>query len=244
MRRALPLLACLLCALPARGAPAEENCRVPTELVEDDPKLPELAQAFQARRPVTIVAIGGASTAGTAAGSGEENAYPHRLEDALRRRHPGVAITVLNKGVARQTAEEMMGRFAADVYPNHPTLVIWETGTVEAVRGLDAEAFAAQLQAGITDLHAHQTEVMMMDMQYSRNTTSVINYEPYLDALHRTADVEDVYLFRRYEMMHYWGENGVFDFVDVPKDRRAALATEVYKCLAERLADAIDYAIR
>jgi lysophospholipase L1-like esterase len=244
MRRAFPFLAVLLCALPVRGAPAESNCAVPSELVEDDPKLPAVAQAFQARRPVTIVAIGGASTAGTAAGGGEENAYPHRLEDALRQRHPGVSITVLNKGVARQTAGDMVGRFAADVYPYHPTLVIWETGTVEAVRGLDPEAFAAQLQAGIADLRAHQTEVMMMDMQYSRSTTSVINYEPYLDALHRTADVEDAYLFRRYEMMHYWGENGVFDFVDVPKDRRAALATEVYKCLAERLADAIDYAIR
>jgi hypothetical protein len=243
MTRSFLVLAGLLLASLPTGSRAAD-CSVPPELIEDDPRLPELAQRLKARQAVTVVAIGGASTAGTAAGMGEENAYPRRLEEALKKRHPGVPISVINKGVARQTAEQMIQRFPADVYANGPALVIWETGTPEAVRATDVEAFAGALQAGIAELRDHHIEIMMMDMQFNRNTTSVINYEPYLDALHRTADLEDVYLFRRYEIMRYWGENGVFDFLDVPQNRRAGLASEVYQCLAERLADAIDFATR
>jgi hypothetical protein len=58
------------------------------------------------------------------------------------------------------------------------------------------------------------------------------------------ADVEDVYLFRRFEMMKLWSETGVFHFEDVPKTRRAELAAEVYDCIGERMADAIEHAIR
>jgi len=72
----------------------------------------------------------------------------------------------------------------------------------------------------------------------------VINFEPYLDTMQQTADVDGVYVFRRFEMMRYWSESGVFNFVDVPKEQRAQFAGDVYRCLAERLADAIEHAIR
>ena len=42
--------------------------------------------------------------------------------------------------------------------------------------------------------------------------------------------------------MKYWSENGVFNFVDVPKDARVRLARDVYRCLGEAMAEAIDYA--
>jgi acyl-CoA thioesterase-1 len=232
----------LSAAPPALAAPPD--CRVPEELIAEDAALPALAAALKAKRPVTIIAIGGAGTAGTAAADPAHDAYPRRLEDTLRRRHPGVPITVVNKGVPRQTAQEMVDRFATDVYPLSPTLVIWETGTVDAVRDTDVEAFGDALQAGLDALHEHKFDIILVNMQYSRSTATVINFEPYLEAMEQRADVEDIYLFRRFEMMRYWSENGVFDFSDVPRDRRAALASQVYACLAERLADAIDQATR
>jgi hypothetical protein len=70
----------------------------------------------------------------------------------------------------------------------------------------------------------------------------VINFERYLEALHRIADVADVYVFRRYEVMRYWSEHGVFNFDAVPQGERAALAAHAYECLAHRLADAIEFA--
>lgn len=248
MRHAL-LLAVLVLALPlgsegARAQPAPTQCAAPSELLDSGVRLPELAKRLHARQPITIVAIGGASTAGTAAGDGEGNAYPRRLEEALQRRHPGVPITVINKGVPRQTTDEMVARFPSDVFALHPTLVIWETGTVDAVRSIDVEGFAEALESGIAALLRQHAEIMLVDMQYNPKTSSLINFEPYLDTLHRTADLQEVYSFRRYDLMRYWSDSGRFDLVDVPNGRQAALAGEIYRCLGERMADAIDHAAR
>jgi lysophospholipase L1-like esterase len=238
------LLVCLFAGAAghAQPAPVAVDCKVPQELLEDDPRMTGLAERLRAKKPITIVAIGGASTAGTAAGSDENNSYPHRLEEALRQRHPDIAITVLNKGVPRQTTEEMIDRFDRDVVPHAPALVIWETGTVDAVRGTDVDDFALALAKGIAALRQHNFDILLVSMQYNPSTASVINFEPYLETMRRAADLEDVYLFRRFEIMRYWSDAGIFDFVDVPKDRRTWLAGEVYRCLGDSVAEAIGFA--
>jgi hypothetical protein len=239
----------LLVAAGLAGAAAAQEtvlrqCAVPRELVLDDPRLPMLAKRFQDHQPVTIVVIGGASTAGSAAGD-EGHAYPHRLEEALRRAHPGATITVINEGgTQRQSAEEMVARFPRDVFANNPDLVIWETGTVDAVRGIDIQEFTVALGAGIDAVRQHKAELMLVDAQYNPETSSIINFSPYLDALHRTADLDEIYVFRRYDMMRYWSDAGSFDFVARSRARQVALAGEVYRCLGERMADAVDYAAR
>ena len=120
-----------------------------------------------------IVVIGGASTAGTS----PDSAYPFFLEAALRQRHPGEDITVINKGIPGQTTEQMAARFPKDVYPIKPNLVIWETGTVDAVRGEDVDAMAQAVTDGLVDIENHGAEAMLVDMQYNPSTVSVINFE-------------------------------------------------------------------
>ncbi len=249
MRRVLPLLPGLvmatLFAAPVGAAESgAADCRVPREIVEDDPLLPLTAARIKAKQPLRIVVIGGASTAGMAAGDGATRGYPRRLQDALTRRHPGMEITVFNKGMPGQVTAQMVERFPRDVFASNPTLVIWETGTVDAVRGVDVDQFAAELQDGMAILRQHHLDIMLVSMQYNPGAGSVINFEPYLESLRHTADFADVYLFRRYEAMKYWSDTGLFNFVDVPKDRRAPFAAEVYRCVGEALAEAIDYGAR
>jgi acyl-CoA thioesterase-1 len=222
------------------AAAASVDCSAPRELIEDEPRLPALAQNFKDHQPVTIIVIGGGSTAGTA----PDNAYPHFLEAALRQRHPDMQINVINRGVGGQTTEQMAARFAKDVYPHQPALVIWEAGTVDAVRGEDVNAFADAITNGIAAIREHKSEIMLIDMQYNPSTVSVINFEPYLDALHQTATLQDAYMFQRFEVMKYWSETSIFDFGNMPREKRASLAREVYECLGERLADAIEFAAR
>jgi acyl-CoA thioesterase I len=246
MRRTLACLVVLLgtalLAPPPAGAQEQEkDCAAPAELIQDDPKLPLLGARLQQHKTVKIVAIGGSSTAGAAAQSPLQS-YPERLEAALSERYPDVEITVVNKGVPRQTAQDMVDRFATDVIAENPVLAIWETGTTDAVRGIDIDAFVATLEAGIAALRAHDIEVMLVDMQYSRRTASIIGFERYLAAMHRVADVEEAYLFKRFDIMKFWSDNGIFNFEDVQKGDRVRLAAEVYDCLAHRIADAIDYA--
>jgi acyl-CoA thioesterase-1 len=245
LARLLPvaILAVLLALRPAGAEDKPHDCSVPAELVTNDARLPLLGDQLKQHKPVTIVAIGGSSTAGAAAQS-PDLAYPERLGAELARRYPGTPVKVVNKGVPRETAQEMVDRFTRDVFPQDPVLAIWETGTTEAVRGMDVEEFAGALDAGIAALRAHHIEVMLVDMQYSRRTASVIGFDRYIEAMRRFAEVDEVYLFRRFDIMKFWSESGAFNFEDVPKSERASLAAAAYDCLALRLADAIGYATR
>jgi lysophospholipase L1-like esterase len=227
----------------AQGTPPAMACDAPAELVQDDPTFPTLAERLKAKEAAVIVVIGGSSTTGRAAGGGDA-AYPHQLELALKRRYPGQPITVLNKGVAGETADQMAARLERDALAENPALVLWEVGIADAVRASNLDEFTATLQAGITQLHEHRIDAMLVDMQYSPDTSSVINFQPYLDGLHQIGDLGGAYVFRRYDIMKYWSEAGVFNFTDVPKSERRELAAKVYACLGERLAEAIAYAAR
>ena len=227
----------------AQTAPAPGPCEAPAELVQDDPTFPALAERLKTKEPVVVVVIGGSSTTGRAAGGGDA-AYPHQLELALERRYPGVPVTVVNKGAAGETADQMAARLERDAIAENPALVIWEVGIADAVRATNLDEFTGTLQAGIAQLHEHRIDAMLVDMQYSPDTSSVINFQPYLDGLHQIGDLAGAYVFRRYDIMKYWSEQGVFNFTDVPKTERRELATKVYACLGERLADAIAYAAR
>jgi lysophospholipase L1-like esterase len=234
------LLGIGLAPFPTIAGEPDPKCAAPPEFVQDDPQLPTVSRQFKQHQPLVIVVIGGASTAGTA----PDSSYPHFLELALRQRHPEQAITIINRGIAGQTTEQMVARFPKDVYPSKPNLVIWETGTVDSVRGEDVDAVAGALAEGVAAIQSHGADAMLVDMQYNPSTVSVINFEPYLDALHQTADQLNVYMFKRYNLMKYWSDAGEFDFINMPREKRASLAREVYECLGERLADAIDYAAR
>jgi acyl-CoA thioesterase I len=236
------LLAGLLLPWP-HAAGMTVACDIPDELIQVDDKLPHLAERLQAKEPVKIVAIGGASTTGLAAGS-SDLAYPHRLQEILTHWYPASPITVVNRGVPRQTAQQMLERFPSDVFAEDPVLVIWETGTTDAVRGVGVDDFAAALQTGIDDLKARGIDIMLVDMQFSHSTATVIDFERYLNALHRVGDVNDITVFPRFEMMRFWSEQNIFNFDGVAKDERASLAAKVYECIAGKLAEAIRLALR
>lgn len=244
MRRAWLLAIGLAALAPAPAAfGGGVACEVPAELMDVDGRLPHLGDRLRAGGPVTIVAIGGASTAGLAAGSADL-AYPHRLQQILAGWYPAAAITVVNKGMPRQTAQQMLARFPSDVFAADPVLAIWETGTTDAVRGVEVDAFAATLQSGIDALSARGIDIVLVDMQFSHKTVSVIDFDSYLNTIHRVGDVNDVYVFPRFEMMRYWSEQEVFNFDGAAGRERASLAANVYECLGLKLAEAIRIAIK
>ena len=245
MTRGALLSAAVLVALVV-GSPAvhaEHECEVPPEMMQVSAKLPHLAARLRAHEPVNIVAIGGASTTGTAAGS-PDLAYPHRLQVALTKLFPDVPITVVNKGVPRQSTRQMVGRFATDVIPEDPILVIWETGISDAVRGIEVDDFTSALQAGIDEVKNRSIDIVLVDMQFSRSTATVIDFERYLTAVHGVADLDGVYVFPRYEIMRYWSEQNMFNFDEVADEERARLAARVYECVGRRLAEAIRTAVQ
>src|SRR6516225_7373918 len=117
MRWALHLTGMLAAVAIAFVAPpgfgGETQCDVPTEALRVGVTLPHLSERLREGNPIKIVAIGGASTTGAAAGS-PDLAYPHRLQEILDSWYPAIPITVVNKGVPRQTAQQMLERFPSD----------------------------------------------------------------------------------------------------------------------------------
>jgi acyl-CoA thioesterase-1 len=246
MQRALYLAGCLgaaaMLSLPSAFGD-DARCDVPSELTRVEVTLPHLSETLRAGNLVKIVAIGGASTTGAAAGS-PNLAYPHRLQEILNHWYPAVPITVVNKGVPRQTAQQMLERFPSDVLAEDPILVIWETGTTDAVRGVEIDDFAAALQGGIDQLKTRKIDIILVDMQFSRSTVTVIDFERYLTTLHRVGEVNELYVFPRFDMMRYWSEQNVFNFDRVAKNERASLAASVYECIGGKLAEAIRLALQ
>jgi acyl-CoA thioesterase-1 len=214
----------------------EQDCTVPAHFYDTEPTLPKTTAAIASGQPVFIAAIGGASTLGRAAG-GPDLAWPARLAVALSSRFPAVRVQVANRAVAHQTAQEMASRFDREVIALQPTLVIWETGTTDAVYGTDLDEFRQTMQAGIDRLRTSGVEVVFMDMQFSRETHAVINFERYESVLREVADANDVPLFRRHAIMQHWAESEVFDLTTADRAKLPLLASRLYDCIGRAMAD-------
>jgi acyl-CoA thioesterase I len=117
--------------------------------------------------------------------------------------------------------------------------VIWETGTTDAVQGTDLDEFRQAVQAGIDRLRASGVEVVLMDVQFSRQTHAVINFDRYETVLREVTDANEVPLFRRHDIMRHWAENGLFDFITVDHDKLPLVASRLYDCIGRAVADFI-----
>ena len=228
------ILMCLLIALPQAPA-AAADCPVPADMFLFEPTLPKLVDALVAGRPVTIVALGGASTEGRAA-EGAEYSWPSRLGAELSRDFPQSAITVLNLARPRQTAAAVVRRLEKDVLTKNPSLVIWETGTVDAVRNVELAEFQDTLQAGVA-LLKEKSDVVLMDMQFSRGVQSFVDFEPYRKVLQQVSDLNDIPLFPRADLMREWGESGEIDYRVKEKQQRRNMARMLYRCIGAAVSE-------
>jgi lysophospholipase L1-like esterase len=240
MIRGLRRLACLALASPfvlGGVAHGESRCAVPHELIDDDGEFPATAAILTRHQPLKIVAIGGASTAGSGA-SGPAAAFPTRLQAHLADHLPDHRVVVINKAVPRQTAAEMVARFKTDVLAERPALVIWETGTVDAVRGVDVDSFTRTLTDGLARLKASGADVILVDPQYSPRTVALLNLQPYFEAVHMVGDSALTEVFNRFDIMHHWIDDGRFDMTLKPPQLTVEIDA-IYDCIGELLAQII-----
>jgi hypothetical protein len=219
----------------AQVGPLPATCEVPSDLLADGSPLPNVAKKAKLERRLKIIALGSSSTLGVGA-TGLPSAFPARLEAALARMLPDVSVQVLNKGISRQTAHDMVERIDTEVLPEEPALVIWESGTAEAVRNAEIDVYSNVLLAGIDKLTSHGIDVVLMDTQYSRSTAQLINFHPYVATIERVASMRDLVLFPRYSMMRYWVEADRFSFADRSPAGARKVADIIYDCVGQLLA--------
>src|SRR6202011_3193012 len=103
------------------------------------------------------------------------------------------------------------------------------TGTVDALRSVEAEDFRTAISDGINDLKAAGANVILVNPQYNPRMDTVISVTSYLDNMRVVAQERDVPLFDRFAIMRQWSDNGDFDLSVTT--RSLALARSVHDCL-------------
>ncbi len=216
-----------------------DRCRVPDAFARVDSFLPRFAEAIATDQPVKIVILGTASSAGAGV-SAPHHSYPERLREELsRRRDQETPISLINLSQRGWTAVEMAAVLDAKVIPLKPTLMIWQTGSVEAVRGLDVNQMGDALSAGVAKLRANDIDVVLISPQYGPQSASMINFAPYAEYMQWIATSLDVNLFNRYEIMRYWFEEKIIQIDETNRATQNLVAIQVHECVAVRLADLI-----
>jgi hypothetical protein len=118
-----------------------------------------------------------------------------------------------------------------------PSLVIWQTGTFDAVHGTDPEEFRASLAEGVEKLQAGGADVVLVNMQYSPRTESIVAVGAYADGIRWVSREREVPVFDRLAIMRHWYDNGQFDLYKATKDLQ--MAKSVHDCLGRALAATI-----
>ena len=230
----LTLLAALLAASPVRAEdtppPPQQPCDVPAYLLASDSSLPKVTEAVKSGQPLNVLVVGSRSSTIPA---NEASAYPAKLLEALKEKLPQAAINLSVELQAKSTAEETAGTLVKLVDAKKPTLVIWQTGTVDAMRSVDPDDFRTAIDDGVVALRNAGTDVVLVNLQYSPRTETMISAPPYLDNMRVVAQQHDVPLFDRFAIMRQWNDAGYFDLFNT--SHGVDLAKQVHACLGSAL---------
>jgi lysophospholipase L1-like esterase len=218
------------------AAIAAEPCDIPGYLLVGNNELKHVAEAVQKEKKLTIAVVGTGSSI-LAGPEGPRSAYPARLEAVLQAKLPSVAVKVVSLVRTRMTTEDLAKGMEKLVNDEKPDLVIWQTGTLDAIRRVDPDEFRAALEEGVETLHKGGTDVILMNMQYSPRTDIMVPLGPYADNMRVVAQQHEIPLFDRLAIMRHWSDTGAFDLYAAGKDN--VLAQRVHDCIGRGIASMI-----
>jgi acyl-CoA thioesterase I len=232
------LLAALALPLSARAETPALTCDTPLDLIRLANPLSHVAQKLAAGAPITIVAIGSSSTAGTGASSPAAN-YPSRLEVELKERFAGHRITVFNRGVGGDEVGDMLKRFDKAVVATKPDLVLWQLGTNAVIRDQKLANHGAAIRDGLNKIRSTGADVVLIDPQFAPKVIAKSEAEHMVELIATTAKVENVDLFRRFDVMKRWREDDHMAFESFVSPDGLHMNDWSYACMAKGLSLAI-----
>jgi hypothetical protein len=220
----------------AAAATPSDKCDVPDSFVSSDSDLAKVTSEVKANQRLDISVIGTGSSA-LPGPEGAHYAYPARLEAALKEQLQGVAVKVTPHIEARATNADMVGSLGKILADDKPALVIWQTGTADAINGVAPEEFRVSLDDGVTAIENGGANVILMNMQYSPRTDSMLDVAPLADVMRIVAQQHSAPLFDRLGLMRSWNDSGTFDLYAATKNYD--MARRVHECIGWALANQI-----
>ena len=158
------------------------------------------------------------------------------MVQALHAALPDTEFDLTVKGSRGMSAKDMLSVLDAELAKRSIPLVLWQTGTVEAVRGLGPDSLHATLDAGVRHVRARGGDTVLIDPPFSRALRANTDVEPYERVMHQVAGLPGVLLFPRYDLTRYWVEKGIMDVEKAPLSNRAVAMDELHECVGRALA--------
>jgi lysophospholipase L1-like esterase len=221
----------VLGAMTAASAASAEQALVPTAL-------PHVASILAQGAPLRVIAFGSSSTEGAGASSAAAT-YPARLQGELRAALPaGSSVTVLNRGVGGEGADDMMRRLPK-IIAEHPSLVIWQTGSNDPLKGVPLERFIGETRRGIDAMRAAAIDVMLMTPQDCPVLQAVPGSGRYRDALRTLGAELGVPVIRRFDLMREWLAAGKLTRAQLMSHDELHMTDGGYALLARAVSDQI-----
>lgn len=247
----------------ASAAPGKTECPSVDDAIGVAASLPQVAGVLQPGRTLNVLAIGSATMFGpeaslspgtitsqslasegpvTVAGTqifnkeASERAFPRQMARHLKALVPGVDVQITVRGGRGLPATDMLALMRTELALHPFQLVIWQTGTVEAVRNLPPSEFGQTLSEGLEIVQAANANLLLVDPQFSRFLQTNSNLDPYILALQQVASLPGVVLFRRFDLMRNWANDGHIDLERTSRADRQKVIEALHACLGRHLA--------
>ena len=210
MSRRLAWLALGLALLLPAAASAQSMslCRAKPEMLDLGNPLNIARKSIAERKKLRIIALGSSSTAGYGV-SNPAFAFPAQLKIGLDKALPGIDVDVVNRGIGGQDVEEMAARMRAEMQENPASLVVWQTGTNAAIRHMPLDRFEQSLRNGLALGKSLGADFVLMNLQYVPAVVAVSDKDAYERIMATAAREYDAGLFRRFDIMQGWYQDGM-----------------------------------
>jgi lysophospholipase L1-like esterase len=228
-------------AQPAAGdqaSPLSSECQVAGVAVGGSAALPNLAKALKENRPIRVLSIGASAYAGW---NPKRGGYHKIIEALLEKTFRGLDVKIIDRGFSGELARAVAERLDVEVALTDPDVVLWQTGTSDAMARIPVEEFKETLTDMVRWLKEHDVDVVLVGLQYSRGVANDTHYQALRAAVKEVADAEKVLRVGRYEAME------IIDRARAAKDQPGpddmVIAEAGYACMAEFVARAISAAL-
>jgi acyl-CoA thioesterase I len=254
------LAAVLLVAAPSFAADAAD-CSAPDTLTPAAAPLPHVTPALKPGGHLDVLVVGSATVFSPSAlqrprlglllGLGPAKpppppvvTFPLQMANLLRDKYPGLDVRVTVKGGRGMSAADMLDIIHAEIAAHPYQLVIWQTGTVEAIKHVPVGRFAQTLSEGAAAVTQAGADLVLVDPQFSEFLHTHANIDPYVRAMQQAAARPNTLLFHRFDLTRFWAEDGRIDLERTPVGQRTKMISMLHACLGEKLAGMLDAAAR
>lgn len=218
--------------------PLSSECQVSGLTLAGNAALPNLAKALKEKRPIRVLSIGASSRAGWDPVRG---GYHRIIESLLEKTIKGLDVQIIDRGISGELAKAAAERLNVEVALTEPDVVLWQTGTDDAMARIPIDEFKATVTDMIRWLKEHNVDVVVVGLQYARTMASDAHYQAVRLALKEVADAEKVLRIGRYEAMEMIDRARSAKGQAKPDD--LVIAETGYACMAEFVARAISVAL-